>query len=49
MKADDKCMIDNYILIDRMQTDSLLGVRLDRALSGVKDAVLDQAGHVSMG
>lgn len=42
-------MIDNYMPIDRIQADSLLGVRLDRALSGVKDAVLDQAGHMSMG
>jgi len=32
-----------------MQADSLLGVRLDKALAGVKDAVLDQARHVNMG
>jgi len=42
-------MIDNYMLINQMQADSLMGVRLDRALSGVKDAVMDQAGHVNMG
>lgn len=42
-------MIDNYAVITKMQADSLLGVRLDKALAGVKDAVLDQARHVNMG
>lgn len=34
-------MINNYTVITKMQADSLLGVRLDKALAGVKDAVLD--------
>lgn len=42
-------MIDDYALITKMQADSLFAVRLDKALSGVKDAVLEQARHVSMG
>lgn len=42
-------MIDDYALITKMQADSLMAVRLDKALSGVKDAVLEQASHVKMG
>ncbi|WP_370418385.1 hypothetical protein AB9Q29_003905 [Pantoea vagans] len=42
-------MTDNHTVITKMQADSLLGVRLDKALAGVKDAVLDQARHVNMG
>ncbi len=42
-------MISNTDIIDKMQADSLFGVRLDKALSGVKDEVLEQANRIQLG
>lgn len=42
-------MISNTDIINRMQADSFFGVRLDKALSGVKDEVLAQANRIQLG
>ncbi|MDJ0042569.1 MULTISPECIES: hypothetical protein [Pantoea] len=42
-------MISNTDIINGMQADSLFGVRLDKALRGVKDEVLSQAHRIQLG
>ncbi|UWS33462.1 hypothetical protein [Erwinia pyrifoliae] len=42
-------MISNSDLITGMQADSLLAVRLEKAMGGVKDAMLDQAKRIQLG
>ncbi|EMY3601485.1 hypothetical protein [Klebsiella aerogenes] len=42
-------MFSNSDLITKMQADNLLAVRLEKALGGVKDSVLDQARRMRLG
>ncbi len=42
-------MISNTDIINSIQADSLFGVRLDKALSGVKDEMLAQANRIQPG
>lgn len=42
-------MMGNSILITKMQADSLLAVRLEKALVGVKDTMLEQASRMQLG
>lgn len=42
-------MFSNSDLITKMQADNLLAVRLEKALGGVKDSVLDQARRMQLG
>ncbi|ARJ44248.1 hypothetical protein B1H58_09360 [Pantoea alhagi] len=42
-------MITNTTLITKMQADQLLAVRMEKALGGVKDAILEQATRMQQG
>ncbi|EOS95386.1 hypothetical protein [Erwinia tracheiphila] len=42
-------MISNTDIITRIQADSLIAVRLEKALGGVKDAVIDQVNRMQLG
>lgn len=41
--------ISNTDIITRIQADSLIAVRLEKALGGVKDAVIDQVNRMQLG
>ncbi|ORM90318.1 hypothetical protein HA50_23910 [Pantoea cypripedii] len=42
-------MITNSTIITKMQADSLLGVRLEKALNGVRNTVLEQTSRIQLG
>ncbi|WEF26600.1 hypothetical protein PYR66_14845 [Klebsiella aerogenes] len=46
---DQTQMLSNSDIITKIQADNLLAVRLEKALGGVKDSILDQARRMQLG